>query len=123
MMKGLVLASPPLPRSVAGVEQGFCSDPSGRDVLVSPDEAAAAACGDCKKLSMIAARRLVDLGIAQPGSVQLVELCMTVSDNPEEHVFLRVDGEYKDPAVEAGMPVRQIGEFIAVTVWQAPPGE
>ena len=114
-MKGLVLSGPLPPRGAGGPEQGFCPDPAGRDILATPEEVAAAACGDCKKLSILAARRAIAEG------AHLVELCMTVSDAQEEHVFLRVDGQYVDPAVLAGMPVRQIGKFIAETVWEAQP--
>lgn len=113
-MAGLVLTSPPLPPG-DGETKPFCSDPSGRDYLASPEEVAAAACGDCKKLSILAARRAIDAGAAK------VELCITVSDDPEEHVFIRVDGQIRDPAQEAGMPVRQVGEFIAVMVWPVSP--
>ena len=114
-MAGLVLTSPSLPRQASGVGdgKGFCLDPAGRDILATPEKVLAAECADCKKLCILAARRAIDAG------VRLVELCMTVTDNPEEHVFIRVDGQYRDPAQEAGMSVRQIGAFIAVVVWRA----
>jgi hypothetical protein len=111
-MKGIILSGP----APAGSEQGFCSDPKGRDILTSLEEAAAASCGDCKKLSMVAARRIIE-----SQGCRRVDLCITVSPDPEEHVFLRVDGRYVDPAVEAGMPPRRIGAFIAETVWEASP--
>ncbi len=113
-MKGIVLSSPPLPRH-GGEVQGYCPDPQGRDVLTTLEAALRLRCAECKKHSMIAARRAIDAGARH------VELCMTVTDDPEEHVFLRIDGRFKDPAVEAGMPVRRIGDFIAETVWRAPP--
>jgi hypothetical protein len=107
-MAGLVLTTP---FQDNGEVKLFCADPSGRDYLATPEEAAAAACGDCKKLSILAARRAIKAGAKK------VELCMTVSNDSEEHVFIRVDGQLRDPMVEAGGPVRQIGDFIAVTVW------
>lgn len=93
---------------------GFCSDPPGRDVLRSPAAVLELACGDCKKLSVLAARRIIDARAARK-----VELCCTVTDDPEEHVFLRVDGKLRDPAAEAGMPPRRIGAYIAEPVWEA----
>jgi hypothetical protein len=114
MMKGLILSSPPVTSSSAG--QSFCADPSGRNFLVAPEEAAALACGDCKKLSILAARRYIDAGARR------VDICMTVTPPPgDEHVFLRVDGRFVDPSVEAGAPIRRVGDFIAETVWVAPP--
>ncbi len=115
-MGRVVRESPPLaPRSAGGATQAFCLDPKGRDILASPEEVEAQRCADCKKLSMLAARRAIDEGAKR------VDLCMTVSESPEEHVFVRIDGVRRDPAVESGMPPRQIKEFVAVTIW--PPEE
>lgn len=117
-MKGLVLSSSPLPepRGVGGVELPFCADGPGNDRLMTLEEVLSSTCGDCKKLSILAARRYIEAGARR------VDLCMTVTPPPQdEHVFLRVDGRFVDPAVEAGMPTRQIGYFIAETVWEAPP--
>jgi hypothetical protein len=118
-MKGLVFSGPPLPKTSGGAEdqtglagKPFCLDPPGRDLLATPSAILAAACGDCKKLSILAARRYIEAGARR------VELCMTVEPQLEqEHVFLRVDGRIVDPAVDAGMPVRQVGEYIAEQVW------
>jgi hypothetical protein len=112
-MKGLVLAGPALPRSVGGGdEKSFCLDPNGTDVLATPAAVLEAACGDCKKLSILAARRYIEAGARR------VELCMTVdTELDQEHVFLRVDGQLVDPAVDAGMPVRTIGPYITEVVW------
>ena len=116
-MKGLILAAPSLP---AGVLQGYCPNPSGQDILTTLSDIAQAPCGDCKWLSMMEARRLID-----SGTVQKVELCMTVSSLQEEHAFLRVTDLggnvlFRDPALEHGAPARAIGDFIAETVWQVP---
>ena len=116
--RGLVLSGGPLP---LGGRLGFCSDPPGRDVLLTPAEVLHLVCGDCKKHCVLAARRVIDER-ATRGLPGKVELCCTVSDDPEEHMFLRVDGEIRDPAQEAGMPVREVGAFIAETVWEVPPG-
>ena len=118
-MKGLILASPDV---IPHAAQGFCPNAAGRDTLTTLEHIAAAPCGDCKWLSMMEARRLIDSGEATK-----VELCMTVSDLQEEHAFLRVtdaDGNvfFRDPALERGATVRQIGDYIAETVWQVPPG-
>lgn len=110
-LRGQVLSGPsPPPR-----RRAFCPDPPGRDVVLTPAEMIELACGDCKKLCVLEARRLID-----EGGCRSVELCMTVTDDPEEHVFLRVDGRFRDPAAEAGMPVRTIGAFLAEPVWTAP---
>lgn len=113
-MAGLVLNAPPVPRTVGGPGMSFCPTP-GRDVLTPLEEQYGLQCGECKVHSMVGARRAIDEGARH------VELCMTVSDDPQEHVFCRVDGQFRDFAVEAGMPVREIGDFVAVTVWRAPP--
>ena len=110
-MAGLVLDA--APGTGDGAALAYCSTP-GRDVLASLEEASGLRCGTCKEHAMLGARRAIDAGARH------VELCMTVSDDPEEHVFCRVDGALRDFAVEAGMPVRQVGDFIAVTVWRAP---
>ncbi len=110
-MAGLVLDASPM--TGAASEMAYCSTP-GRDVLMSLEEAAGLRCGTCKEHAMLGARRAIDSGARH------VELCMTVSDDPEEHVFCRIDGVLRDFAVEAGMPVRQVGDFIAVTVWRVP---
>lgn len=122
-MKGLVLAGPALPRSAGGrpddhsAGKSFCLDPNGTDILATPAAVLRAACGDCKKLSTLAARRIIDAALATNTPVT-VELCMTVDpDVDQEHVFLRVNGQLIDPAIEAGMPVRTIGDFIAEQVW------
>ena len=108
-MGRLVIESPPL-RTSSGPSK-YCADPNGRDILATPEEIAAARCGDCKKLSMLAARRAIDAGAKR------VELAMTVTDEPDEHVFIIVDGEFRDPAREVGMPCRIIDLFIPVTIW------
>lgn len=110
-MAGAVLTSPPVSRASGPASQGFCPNPGGRDLLVSPHIAALAECGDCKWKSMVACREAIDRG------AQVVELCMTVTDDPEEHVFTRVDGRVRDHAWEDGMPVRVVREFIALRVW------
>jgi hypothetical protein len=121
-MTGLVLASPSLPRRAAGAgpaqspEQGFCPNPGGRDLLISPVVALNAACADCKWHSMVACREAIDDG------AESVRLCMTVTDDPEEHVFAEINGRIVDRAWEAGMPVRVVREFIAVRVWPIAPG-
>ena len=105
----LVIESPPLRTS--GGPSRYCADPGGRDILATPEEVAAARCADCKKHTILAARRAIDAGAKR------VDVCMTVTDEPDEHVFLIVDGEFRDPAREAGMPCRIIDLFIPVTVW------
>lgn len=77
---------------------------------MSLEEMAGLNCGTCKEHAMLGARAAIESG------AQHVELCMTVSGDPEEHMFCRIDGQFRDFAVEAGMPVRRIREFIAVTV-------
>jgi hypothetical protein len=144
--RGLVLASPSLPppaRRVGGeggvgtpvgapieafvgapigppVEVPFCSSPNGPDAittpLATPLEVLTAACGRCVELSVLAARRTLDASRAAGRPVK-IEMCITVSDDPEEHMFLRVDGRIRDPAQEAGMPVREVGAFLAEPVW------
>jgi hypothetical protein len=118
VMADLVRASPPLSQWAAGggeARMGYCPDPPGRDILMTVEEISGLRCGECKKHAMLGARQAMDAGARH------VELCMTVTDDPEEHVFCRVDGRFRDYAVEAGMPVREIGDFIAVTVWRTPP--
>ena len=110
-MAGLVLTSPTLPRRASGPDVGFCPNPGGRDLLISPLEAQAMECRDCKWHSMVGAREAIDSG------AQAVDLCMTVTNDPEEHVFLCINGRIRDLAWEAGMPVREVGDFIAVRVW------
>ena len=114
----LVIESPPLRTS--GGPSHYCADPGGRDILATPEEIAAARCGDCKKLTTLAARRAIDRGAKR------VDVCMTVTDEPDEHVFMIVwwsdqgsdqDGEFRDPAREAGMPCRIIDLFLPVTIW------
>jgi hypothetical protein len=105
----LVIESPPLRTS--GGPSRYCADPGGRDILATPEEIAAARCGDCKKLTTLAARRAIDAGAKR------VDVCMTVTDEPDEHVFMIVDGEFRDPAREAGMPCRIIDLFIPVIIW------
>jgi len=108
-MGELVIESPSL-RTSSGPSR-YCADPGGRDILATPEEIAAARCGDCKKLTTLAARRAIDAGAKR------VDLAMTVTDEPDEHVFMIVDGEFRDPAREAGMPCRIIDLFIPVTIW------
>ena len=112
--KGLILSAPTLP---VGVLQGYCPNPAGRDVLATLEQIAQMPCGDCKWLTMLEARRLID-----SNEVTKVEICMTVSD-AQEHNFLRVTDRagnvfYRDPALERGAPVRKIGDFIVELVWQ-----
>jgi hypothetical protein len=113
-MGELVIESPPLRTS--GGPSRYCADPNGRDILATPEEIAAARCGDCKKLTTLAARRAIDAGAKR------VDLAMTVTDEPDEHVFMIVwwkddEGEFRDPAREAGMPCRVIDLFVPVTIW------
>ena len=111
-LKGEVLADGVLPPGDG--PRAFCSDPKGRDTILTPLEILELSCADCKKLCVLAARRVIDARTAR-----IVELCCTVSDDPEEHVFLRIDGTIRDPAQEAGMPPRRVGDYIAETVWKA----
>lgn len=105
----------PTPVNLADVRLGFCSTP-GRDILMTLEEQAGLRCGTCKEHAMLRCRRAIDEGAAH------VELCMTVSDDSEEHVFCRIDGQIEDPAVEdGGMPVRQVRDFIAYTVYRGEP--
>lgn len=111
LMGWYVLQSPPLPpRKTVGGKR-YCSDPSGRDIILFPEDIVRAACGDCKKLSMLEARWAIDEG------ARTVDLCMTDSDSQEEHVFVRVDGQKRDPAYTAGMPPRGPDNFICVRIW------
>jgi hypothetical protein len=119
-MAGLVYAGSPIEWSPEDVEAAFgkpfCLDPPGRDTLLTPDEILQARCAECKKFSILGARWLLDTGQVQ----DLLELCMTVEPEiDQEHVFVRSDGQFRDFAVEAGMPVRSIGDFIAYPVWRA----
>jgi len=111
LMGRYVLQSNSLPprKTVGG--KSYCSDPSGRDIVLTPEAIVRAACGDCKKLSMLEARWAIDEG------AQTVELCMTDSDSSEEHVFVRVDGQLRDPALQAGMPPRAPDNYICVRIW------
>jgi hypothetical protein len=93
----------------------YCPDAPGHDDLATPQEVLEVGCGECKKIGTLAARRAIDAG------AQRVEVCMTASDDPEEHVFLRVDGVLVFPAEDAGMSPRRLpGPFVALLVWEAP---
>jgi hypothetical protein len=92
----------------------YCATP-GRDYLRTLEELQGVRCGTCKEHAMLGARRAIDAG------AQHVELCLTVSDDMEEHAFCRIDGQFRDFAVEAGQPVRQVRDFIAITVWPIRP--
>lgn len=116
-MKGFALSGHPVGKSVSGPGL-YCPDPTGRDLLLTPEEIAELTCTECKKHSILLARQLID-----GGHCRCVELCMTVTADPEEHVFVRVDkSQFMDPAAAAGGWVRHVGDFIAETVWEAQPG-
>jgi hypothetical protein len=134
-VKGLVLSSAPLPGWAGEVVPAlaFCRDRPGPDQMLTPPEALAAAwlrgCADCKKLVVIVARQLVDEASRASDASdattaprpqrrpQTVDLCITCSDDSEEHLFLRVDGRIVDQAQAAGMSPRVVGAFLAERAW------
>jgi hypothetical protein len=114
--KGIILAGGSPPAGTGPTV--FCLDARGVDLLLLPEDIARLNCADCKKLCIYLARLIIDAGAARK-----VELCCTVTDDPEEHMFLRIDGWlFRDPAWEAGMPARQVGAFVAEPVWEVQPG-
>jgi hypothetical protein len=85
------------PAPPASLRLRWCRDPEGRDIFAAPYEIARQRCADCKKLSVLAARRALDAG-------HDVDLVMTSDMEPEQHVWLRIDGRHVDPSIAAGMP-------------------
>ena len=75
----------------------YCLDPDGRSILATPAEIAAAKCAECQKHSILAARKALDRG-------HRVELVVSNTGRPDEHMWIRVDGIPDDPSVKAGMP-------------------
>ena len=83
--------------SATDAAPGYCVDPVGRDIFATPDEIEAKSCVDCKKHAILAATRARAAG-------HQVDLAISVTGRPHEHVWIRVDGIPVDPSVAAGMP-------------------